>query len=375
MKGLYKSILHYQGEDACWTKRSDRDHTKQNNKNNIAEDFMEGMFLNQKGFYESLDVEHRCTKCIKVEVGGLVFSIMSQNDDIYKYVKEWNCVETDGYDYRIILLNMTRESLDEIVNQNVENEKQDFLIFEANEDCFFAMSKERTEGYVINTNLGSDEWGAPLFERVRWHIATHIFYACEKEQKIAFHASAVEKDNNVVILLGEKAKGKSTQTARLVNEGWNFISDDRVLVSVANGRISIEPFWNSIKIRSDVTNRTDIEWVEEKTEIEESYYEDPDFGYSMRRICKSDIKQVFPTKILAFFLNDISDEVQVMQPSKAMIDMMNSYILFGALWDEVKTRKCIFEIANTFVKEATCICMDVKTDKFMNVVNEYFTCE
>lgn len=335
---------------------------------------MEGVFLNQEGFYESLDVAHKCTKCIKIEVGGLVFSILSENDDVYKYVKEWNLVDTDDYGYRVILMYMPPESLNEVMNRNVDTGKKNFMVFEANEGCFFGMSQSRTEGYVINTNQGMDEWGAPLFERVRWHIATHIFYACEKKKKIAFHASAVEKDNKVVVFLGEKAKGKSTQTARLVNAGWNFLSDDRVLISVVNGQISLEPFWNSIKIRSDVKNLNDIGWVENKTDIKESYYEDPDFGYSVRKVCKSDIKQVFPSKIVAIFLNDFFDEPQIVQPSKALMDMLNSYILFGALWDEVKTRKCIFEIANTFVKNATCICMDVKTDSFMNVVNQHFAC-
>lgn len=335
---------------------------------------MEGVFLKQEGFYETLDVGQKCTNCINIEVGGLVFSILSENDDVYKYVREWNVVDTDDFDYKVYIMYMPYQMLKDAVDGNVDDVKKDFMVFEANEDCFFGMSKSRTEGYVINTNPGTDEWGAPLFERVRWHIATHIFYACEKQNKIAFHASAVEKDNNVVILLGEKAKGKSTQTARLVNAGWNFISDDRVLISVIDGKISLEPFWNSIKIRSDVKNLNDLGWVESKSDITESYYEDPDFGYSVRKICKSEMKQVFPSKIVAFFLNDYSDDPFTVQPSKALMDMINSYILFGALWDEVKTRKCVFEIANTFVKKSTCICMDVKTERFMDVVNQYLMC-
>lgn len=345
---------------------------KEINLLNVQHRNINSVYVNKESIILDSNIKEICKKSIKIEVGGITFSIFSDyEEDLSKFIKEWRLITSKKSDYSIYLLHMTREELIQLINKNIDEKNQDFTIFEANDNCFFVMSKDRTEGWVINTNQGLDEWGMPLYERVRWHIATHLFYACEKRKKIAFHASAVVKNGKVVILFGRKATGKSTQIARLINLGWEFLSDDRVLISTVDGKIYMEPFWNSLKLRMDVSEQDEVTWLKQKEAIADSYYKDVDFGYSQRRIVKSKVKGIVPNKILVFLLNDSSNEVTILQSSKAMIEIMDGYILFGTLWEQNETRKCMFDIAYSLAKNSTCISMNVKTDKFIDVVNKF----
>ncbi len=50
---------------------------------------------------------------------------------------------------------------------------------------------------------------------------------------LRFHAGAVERDGDVVVVLGQSGHGKSTLTAALVQAGWGYLSDELVAVDAA----------------------------------------------------------------------------------------------------------------------------------------------
>jgi hypothetical protein len=50
---------------------------------------------------------------------------------------------------------------------------------------------------------------------------------------LRFHAGAVERDGNVVVVLGQSGHGKSTLTAALVQAGWRYVTDELVAVDAA----------------------------------------------------------------------------------------------------------------------------------------------
>ena len=320
---------------------------------------------------DCIGIDDICKEKLNIEVGGMVFSILCQNrEDTHRFIREWRTVDLERQsEYRIYLLYITKNQLFQAINENLDNDTKEFILFETNDDIFYGMSKDRKCGWIVNTSSKKDQWGAPLYERVRWQIATHIYYACEKKGKIAFHASAVTKDQNVVILFGNAGQGKSTQTARLINAGWSFLSDDRVLISCDQDKLCMEAFWNSIKIRQDVSDHKELEWVKMIPVITESSYEDIKYGNSIRSELQCEIEKIYPQKIVVVLLNMPSKETVEVSSGKAMMDIMEAYILLGTLWDAASTRKEIFNIAHRLVKDSICVCIDKERKDFCEEVN------
>lgn len=48
---------------------------------------------------------------------------------------------------------------------------------------------------------------------------------------LRLHAGAVERDGHVLVVLGRSGAGKSTLTAALVETGWNYVTDEVVLIA------------------------------------------------------------------------------------------------------------------------------------------------
>ena len=55
----------------------------------------------------------------------------------------------------------------------------------------------------------------------------------DRAHGLRFHAGAVECDGDVVIVLGQSGRGKSTLTAALVQAGWSYVTDELVVVEPA----------------------------------------------------------------------------------------------------------------------------------------------
>jgi HprK-related kinase A len=69
------------------------------------------------------------------------------------------------------------------------------------------------------------EWG------MNWAIAEHA------HQFLVIHAAAVARRGRVAILPGRSGSGKSTLCAALVHRGWQLLTDELTLVSLADGMI------------------------------------------------------------------------------------------------------------------------------------------
>lgn len=54
---------------------------------------------------------------------------------------------------------------------------------------------------------------------------------------LLFHSSAVKKNNEGVAISGFSGAGKSTLALHLMNKGWDFVSNDRLLVKNVNGSL------------------------------------------------------------------------------------------------------------------------------------------
>ncbi len=82
------------------------------------------------------------------------------------------------------------------------------------------------------------EWG------LNWCIAS------ASHQYLIIHSAVVEKNGQGLILPGSPGSGKSTLCAALVHRGWRLLSDEMVLLSVADGMIYPIPRPVSLKNQS-----------------------------------------------------------------------------------------------------------------------------
>lgn len=73
-----------------------------------------------------------------------------------------------------------------------------------------------------------------------------------KSDYIVLHSGAVQSNEGVTLFLGETTSGKSTLVYYLVNNGYNYVSDDIVPISVVNNTAEI--IGNPIHLRSDSIN-------------------------------------------------------------------------------------------------------------------------
>lgn len=82
------------------------------------------------------------------------------------------------------------------------------------------------DGRVRNSHVPSSSVVAHLFDRLDAVLA-------DDTPGLRFHAGAVERDGDVVVVLGQSGHGKSTLTAALVQAGWGYLSDELVAVDAA----------------------------------------------------------------------------------------------------------------------------------------------
>lgn len=70
------------------------------------------------------------------------------------------------------------------------------------------------------------EWG------MNWCIANQV------RHQLIFHAAAVERGGQALLLTGPPGSGKSTLCAALANRGWRLLSDETTLVDLETGMVS-----------------------------------------------------------------------------------------------------------------------------------------
>jgi hypothetical protein len=67
--------------------------------------------------------------------------------------------------------------------------------------------------------------------------------------RLLLHAGAVERDGVVIAIAGDSGRGKSTLTARLVQDGWSYLSDELAAVDPVD--LDVVPFPKPIDLDAD----------------------------------------------------------------------------------------------------------------------------
>ena len=83
------------------------------------------------------------------------------------------------------------------------------------------------------------------------HVLTelNLLAIANTPDKMLFHGGAVERDGEVVAVLGVSGQGKSTLTAALVQRGWNYLSDELVIVDPAT--YDVHPYPKALDLNEE----------------------------------------------------------------------------------------------------------------------------
>ncbi|WP_084690944.1 HprK-related kinase A [Sphingomonas sp. SRS2] len=79
-------------------------------------------------------------------------------------------------------------------------------------------------------------------------MAMNMQVALGERRHLLLHASAVERGGKVLIMPGESGSGKSTLAALLGESGWRLMSDEFVMIDLADGMVL--PFPRAISLKN-----------------------------------------------------------------------------------------------------------------------------
>jgi hypothetical protein len=82
-------------------------------------------------------------------------------------------------------------------------------------------------------------------------LGTLLAVLLHQRGHLVLHASAVAIEDEAIIFLGNKGRGKSTMAATLYGRGHHLIADDVVCITVDNGRPMVVPGFPQFKLYSE----------------------------------------------------------------------------------------------------------------------------
>ncbi|RJQ16252.1 MAG: hypothetical protein C4560_09970 [Nitrospiraceae bacterium] len=94
------------------------------------------------------------------------------------------------------------------------------------EDSVSQLDLSRSIGTV---RTGASFWGKTAKSRQEF-LMLSLLWLLHRHGLYALHANGLVKDNSGILLVGSSGSGKSTSSLSLIRQGWNYLSDDVVLL-------------------------------------------------------------------------------------------------------------------------------------------------
>lgn len=110
----------------------------------------------------------------------------------------------------------------------------------------FELFYDRKLNHIVVTSLNHD-YCLEIMRLVRELLIFHI----DKNSLIFLHAACVTKNDNGIIILGEKNSGKTTTCIALLKHGYDLVSNDKLLVEQIDNEIVCRGLPISIGIRNN----------------------------------------------------------------------------------------------------------------------------
>ena len=140
--------------------------------------------------------------------------------------------------------------LDEIISDFLLTYHNFLYNFDENESCLEFISCENYEVKIIGETVQTVRiLACDVLTFIENYIYEHITVS---SNTLLLHAGAIKYNNKGVILAGATMSGKSTLTSYLLNEGFEYITDDIVILNTNN--VTFLPYPKTIMLREQSYN-------------------------------------------------------------------------------------------------------------------------
>lgn len=148
------------------------------------------------------------------------------------------------------------------------SDKQSLLrLHQLDEFVYISYKKSMLQiDFTNETVMGHFEESVFKFPRMISHafILTAIVMLLHSRKLFYLHAAALENAGNGYLFVGQSGSGKSTNTMHLVESGWNYLSDDIVLLQQKeNKEISVHSFPGDFKFNDNFINQPSKDYLKE----------------------------------------------------------------------------------------------------------------
>ena len=126
----------------------------------------------------------------------------------------------------------------------------------------FTFNVRKTAHYIVRNGNSVTVIPHPdgVLEDIRLYLlGTVLAVLIQQRGDLLFHASAISKQGQVILLSGESGVGKSTLAYEMVsNRGWKLCADDVARFSVIGDQIQIYPSYPYMKINEDILDHAGL---------------------------------------------------------------------------------------------------------------------
>lgn len=160
------------------------------------------------------------------------FKIETNSLNIYNFLKKELYHDTNSNIYKMNIKIIYKNKVD-VFKKNI--------LLDYNVSCDNIILRNNKDNYLLT--LDNDSY----YSYRRYVMNKIAEYYKNKLDLIILHATAIEKNGEAFLIVGEKHAGKSTiSLGRVLNKGYNLISDDTCIIYKKDNSIYVEGIFSGI---------------------------------------------------------------------------------------------------------------------------------
>jgi hypothetical protein len=241
------------------------------------------------------------------------------------------------------------------------------LQFFQDKDYLYVSDGNSLLGVKLRSNSGlaiihDSFWQKPLYLKASLLMIGFILLLWQYGYH-ELHAAGLSKDGKGLLIVGPSGSGKSSLTLSLIQAGWNYLTDDMVLLRHISSGVEAFPLRRYFKVdKAIIAKYPELESLIfeplERLESEAYIYIDEVYGNQLRQKCTPS-KIIFPE-----ITHKERSYIENIKPSQAFINLFKSNC-YGMYFDQRITRERV-EVIKQLIYQADCYQMSVGLDLYDN---------